>query len=353
MVVLANELAARSVAVDLVAFTSEGPFRASISEPVRLVDLGTRRARASLWAMARYLKRARPAAVLTSQGHTAWVAVAARALIRSPTRIVVREENTFSASARSLQGRPAGRWVPRAVRWAYARADQLVAVSSGAADDLAAGLRLPADRIEVVANPLAVPDLDARAAEPLDDPWFAPGEPPVVLGAGRLRPAKDFGNLLQAFARVVRERPARLVVLGEGPERPELERLAAELGVQDAVRLPGFVTNPFAYMRRSAVFVLSSRWEGLPGALIEAMACGCPVVSTDCKSGPREILEDGRYGPLVPVGDADALARAVLQVLRDPPAREALAASAARYGLARIADRYVELLLGGPQATSA
>lgn len=345
MITLAKELTGRSLAVDLVVFTSEGPFRSLVRPPVRLVDLGTQRARSSLPALVRYLRRERPVGLVASQTHTNALAVAARRLAGVPTRLVLREENTYSQDSGTGRGL-GGRLSDAAVRWAYRRGDRVVAVSEGAASDLRASVGLPADRVEAIANPLAAAEIAQRAEEPLEHPWFAPGEPPVVLGVGRLHRQKDFPTLLRAFARVVAKREARLVLLGEGPDREALARLADELGLSERVAMPGFVDNPFAYMRRAGVFVLSSRWEGLPGVLIEAMACGCPVVSTDCPSGPQEVLEGGRYGPLVPVGDEAALADAILATLEHPPAREALAASVERYSAARIADRYVELLLG-------
>ena len=352
MVTLANELATRGFEVDLVVFTSEGPFRSAVRAPVRLVDLGTKRARASLLPLIRYLREARPKGLVASQGHANTLAVGARALANVPTRILLREENTFSVSTADSGGL-ARRVGPLLIRWAYHRADRVIAVSNGAARDLKSSVRLPDDAVEVIANPVAAQEIARQAAEPLDHPWFAPGQPPVVLGVGRLRPAKDFENLLRAFSRVRQRVPARLMVLGEGGERPALERLAQELGISEHVQIPGFVKNPFQYMRRAAVFVLSSRWEGLPGALIEAMACGCPVVSTDCPSGPMEILEGGRYGPLVPMGDDEKLSEAILKMLNEPTPSDTLTASVERYSVEKITDRYVELLLGTGVAQSA
>ena len=187
--------------------------------------------------------------------------------------------------------------------------------------------------------------LEAAAREPVAHAWLRPGEPPVVLGVGKLSPQKGFDVLLRAFARVRAERPARLVILGEGPQRRALERLARELGIADDVSLPGFVANPFAWMARCAVFALSSRWEGLPSVLIEALACGCAVVSTDCPSGPAEILDGGAFGPLCPVGDAAALAGAILRVLEAPTAPARLRARAATFSVDAAADRYLEVLL--------
>jgi glycosyltransferase involved in cell wall biosynthesis len=171
-----------------------------------------------------------------------------------------------------------------------------------------------------------------------------------VLGAGKLRPQKDFATLIDAFAKLRAKRPARLVILGEGPEESRLRVRARRLDVSPDVGFEGFVANPFAYMSRASVFVLSSAWEGLPSVLIQAMACGCPVVSTDCPSGPSEILERGVFGPLVPVGAPDALAEAILRVLDAPPERERLRRRADDFSVDRVAERYLAVMLGPAQA---
>jgi glycosyltransferase involved in cell wall biosynthesis len=200
-------------------------------------------------------------------------------------------------------------------------------VSGGAADDLATTSGIPRDQIEVIYNPVITPGLLEQAGRAVDHPWFAEGQQPVVLGVGRLTPQKDFPNLIRAFAEVRRRRAARLVILGEGPDRPALAALIAELGLEADADLAGFRENAAAYMARAAVFVLSSAWEGLPTVLIEALATGTPVISTDCKSGPREILQEGRLGALVPVRNPAALANAIDAVLDrrvSPPPRQEL-----------------------------
>ncbi|NJK80391.1 MAG: glycosyltransferase, partial [Chloroflexaceae bacterium] len=196
-----------------------------------------------------------------------------------------------------------------------------------------------------VYNPTITPELIEHSHAPLDDPWLtAPERPvPVVLGVGRLVPNKDFANLIQAVALVRQQRPLRLLILGEGDERPRLEALVQRLGLSDAVRMPGYVTNPYAYMRRADLFVLSSANEGLPGVLIEAMACGAPVVATDCATGPREILTGGQYGRLVPVGDSTALAAAIVATLDHPQPAEQLQERAALFSAERAVGAYLEL----------
>jgi glycosyltransferase involved in cell wall biosynthesis len=200
--------------------------------------------------------------------------------------------------------------------------------------------------MHILPNPVVTPELTSKAAEALDHPWFGAGEPPVVLGVGRFKKQKDFATLIRAFDRVRRKRVARLLILGEGPYRASLEALIAELGLSDQVMLPGFASNPFAYMARAGVFVLSSAWEGMPGALIQAIACGAPVVATDCESGPREILQGGRYGRLVPVGDPAALAEAIQATLEEPRAPVPLEA-VERFTRSAAVSGYLEVLRGG------
>ena len=198
-------------------------------------------------------------------------------------------------------------------------ADHILAVSDGVADNLAVKLKIPRERISRIYNPVVAEDITALARAVPDHPWMSDEGSPVILGAGRLARVKDFPTLLRAFKRVSRKRDARLVILGEGRWRKRLEKLTRKLGLQKKVSLPGWVSNPYAFMSRASLFVLSSRYEGLPGVLIQALACGCPCVSTNCPAGPAEILDNGRFGPLVPVGDDSALAAAMERVLDSPP----------------------------------
>ena len=228
----------------------------------------------------------------------------------------------------------------------YPRADEIVAVSAGVADDLARVARIPRSRITVIHNPIVTDELLADARAPVDHPWFADGGPPVVLAAGRLTEQKDYPTLLRAFRHARRARELRLVILGEGEERPRLEALARELDVSGDVDFAGFVANPYAFMARASLFVLSSAWEGFGNVVVEAMACGTPVVSTDCPSGPGEILEGGRYGRLVAVGDDEELAAAMLATLEDPPRPELLRERAAAFRADEAALRYLRVIAG-------
>lgn len=344
MVTLANGFAERGIAVDLVLANAEGPYLDDVSPDVHVVDLGGHRVLASLPALVGYLRRERPRALLSAMHHANVIALVARRLAQVSTRVVVSEHANYSQCrqhATSLQTR----MITPLMSWAYPWADNVVAVSLGVADDLAPVIGLARASIAVVYNPVVSKDTLARANEPLDHPWFAPGEPPVVLGVGRLTAQKDFDTLLRAFAKLRAERKARLMILGEGELRPELEALIEALGLSTDVALPGFKTNPLAFMRRASLFVLSSRFEGFGNVLVEAMACGTPVVSTDCPSGPAEILEDGKWGRLVPVGDVGALADAMLATLAEAHQPD-VACRARDFGVAQAVDGYLRVLFG-------
>lgn len=301
--------------------------------------------------LARYLAAARPAALLAAKTPTNLLALWSRRLAGAPTRVVVSERTQLSQSiARSRKWR--WRHIAPLVAHTYPWADGIAAVSDGVADDLAATTGLSRAAITTIYNPVVTPELPARAAAPPPHPWLADDGPPVMVGAGRLAPQKHFPLLLRAFARLREGRAARLVILGEGPERGRLEALVRELGIAADVALPGFVENPYAAFSRASLFVLSSDYEGLPGVLIQALACGCPVVSTDCPSGPAEILAGGRYGELVPVGDAAALAAAMGRALESPPAADILRRRGGEFSRERSARGYLNLLLAGPPSAS-
>jgi len=376
---LTRALAARrTVRVDLLLTAREGPLVAEIPDGIRVIELGMAGAPA-VWAsllrlpwptlrcvgppflldktpkavrclprLVRFLRAERPDGLLTTLSYNNLVALWASALAGMDTRVVVREANTLSQEA-SASATTLGRRMPALAGLWYPRAAGVVAVSEGVATDLARVACLPPERITTIHNPVDMARIAALAeapvAPPLDPRWFEPGQPPVVVAVGRLAPQKDYPTLLRAFARVVASRPARLLILGEGPERPALHALASSLGITAAVELPGAVENPFAAVRRAAVFVLSSAWEGFPNVLAEALACGCPVVSTDCPSGPAELLEGGSLGRLVPVGDDEGLAQAISATLDAPQHSDRLLARARGLSLDAALDRYLSLLL--------
>ena len=317
---LAQGLAERGLPVDLVLVTAAGAFLDQLSPAIRVVDLRASRMLKSLGPLTTYLRRERPRVLVSSMSHANLVALWAAWLARRGTPVMVTVHTTMSQHG-SPGGSLARKLWPYLLRTFYPWASRVVAVSQGAADDLARTSGLLRDRVDVIYNPVITPAVLAGANQAPDHPWFGPGQPPVILGVGRLTRPKDFPTLIRAFAEVRRRRAARLIILGEGEDRSALTALIGELGVADDVALPGFRDNAPAYMAGAAVFVLSSAWEGLPTVLIEALAAGTRVVSTDCPSGPREILQDGRLGTLVPVGNVPALAAAIIEALERPAAR--------------------------------
>ncbi len=342
MVQLAAGMAQRGVTVDLVLARAVGPYLEEVPASVQVVDLQRASSAAAILPLAAYLRRVRPDVLLSTLHHASLAAAVARRLAGGSTRLFVREANT--PSQRRLRAHEVkARAVRLGMRWAYASADGVIAVSEGVADDLRRYRGVPDAKLWTLYNPVVTPEVAEKAALDPEHHWLRPGGPPVILGVGSLQPKKGFRTLLEAFERVRRRREARLIVLGEGPQRAELEAYARTLGVEDGVELPGFVQNPFAFMRRAAVFVLASEREGLPGVLIQAMACGCPVVATDCPSGPREILEGGRHGALVPVGDAAAMSEAIERALSVEADRAALVARASRFASDRVVAAHVEV----------
>ena len=311
---LASGFIERGLNVDLLLARATGSYLEQVPPKVRVVDLKAEWVPSSLPKLTHYLRQVRPTTLLAALHYPCEIAVLAKRLAGVSTRVIVSEHNTLSREAVGIP-QMSVRLTPLAARLFYPWADGIVAVSQGVADDLGQITRLSSDRIQVIYNPIVLPKLFTLAQEPVEHSWFKPGEPPVILGVGRLHPQKDFPTLIRAFAEVRKVQQARLMILGDGPERQALTTLVSELGLTEDVAFPGFVQNPYAYMAKAAVFVLSSAWEGLSTVLVEAMAVGTPVVSTNHESGPREILAEGKYGAIVPVGDSAAIAQAITSIL--------------------------------------
>jgi glycosyltransferase involved in cell wall biosynthesis len=342
MAELAQAFALRGAETDLVVMRASGPYLSLLPPNVRVIDLRASRAAVAVPALARYLRRNKPFTLLSTLTHANVAAVAASVISQARTRVFVREANYLSVAARH-DTTFRRRLLPLVARWLYPRSSSVIAVSNAVADDLSS-CGIPRERIRVIHNPVPCAELRRLATEPLADPWFAPGMPPVILAVGRLSPQKDYPNLLRAFALLRRQHDCRLLILGEGEERPTLQRLVEELGITADVRMPGFAENPFPFMANAAMLVLASAWEGLPNVLLQACVLGCPVVSTDCPGGSREILEGGRLGALVPVGDSSALADALAHTLAAPVDRAALRARGEAFDTSVIAQQYWDLL---------
>ncbi len=327
--------------LDLVLSALEGPYLDQVPKKVRIVNLNNGRVITSILPLANYLRKNRPWALIANMSHVNVVASMARELAQIKTRLVLVEHNNLSANKSDLRR---AKLVPPLMRWLYPRADAVVAVSAGVALDLEHQLGLRAETVKVLYNPVVDEDLVTHSQDTLTHPWFAGNSPPVFLAVGRLKQQKDFSNLLHAFALVRKQKLAHLIILGEGQERQKLENIIDTLGISKDVLLPGFVKNPYIYMKRASCFVLSSRHEGLPTVLIEAMACGCPVVATNCPSGPDEILDRGAYGSLVPIENSEALAEAMLKTLENPLPKEILVERANEYSTEKVVDTYLSLV---------
>lgn len=371
---VADGLVERGYEVDLVLSRAGGPYLDKVGAKINLVHLTPEpvyRARAHAWkispearrelmrpvmlsfrsppalpfiaSFARYLDRAQPACVMSSKTHNNLVAVWGRRMARTKPRLLLSEQTHLSAEIRTAT---LARWrhVAPLVGRVFPSADVITCVSDGVGDDLALITGIPRGRIHTVYNPVMKPSLVEQSEQPVEHPWFDDSGIPVILAVGRLVEQKDFSMLLEAFAELRRHREARLVILGEGRDRGRLEERIRSLGLESHCDMPGFVENPYAYMARASLFAFSSAWEGFGNALVEAMACGCPVVSTDCPSGPSEILAGGRFAPLVPVGDHRAMADAMARTLESPPDVKLLRLRAAAFSLDATVERYLELL---------
>lgn len=341
----ARGMAALGADVDFIVNHADKPYLDAIKGRVNVIQIGNggpRRLRARLLE---YLDARQPRAVLTAKRADDNIAMRAKALASSEIRFVTRPGGTISAQLRERGASPLRRWLRiRQVRKLYRQADRIVAVSQGVADDVSRLSGIARQQIEVIRNPNITPDLEELSQSPLSHPWYATGQPPIIIGMGGLRKQKDFPTLIQAFARLRAKREARLLILGQGRQHGRLRQLAMELGISEDVDLPGFVSNPYPYLKQAQLFVLSSLSEGSPNVLTEALALGTPVVATDCQSGPREILQDGRYGPLVSIRDADGLAKAMGSVLDNPLDSRTLRDATTEFTMEKSARRYLEVM---------
>jgi glycosyltransferase involved in cell wall biosynthesis len=343
LVNLLNAFAGRGHKIQLVLIRTSSRHLQQLDPAIRTIDLGSRHTITSLWPLVRYLRRCRPPRLLVAKDRAGRLAVLARLLSGIETRIHVRLGTNLSAALAGRSG--LRRWTRRApIRLLYSHIDHIIAVSEGVRQDTLAVSGIEPARISVIRNPVVTPRLLELARQPPPHPWFSQPHPPIILGAGRLTRQKDFPTLIRAFAALRQSRPCRLIILGDGRQAAELRRLAAELGIAADLALPGFTDNPYSYMAHAQLFVLSSRWEGSPNVLTEAMALGTPVVATDCPSGPAEILQQGRYGPLVPMGDWQGLAAAMERVLAAPPTRDSLREAVREYAVETSATHYLQRL---------
>ncbi|MGI9295361.1 MAG: glycosyltransferase [Pseudomonadales bacterium] len=379
---IAKGLHALGYQIDLVLCSDEGPLRSQIPKQFRIKLLPQKRpwlgrintllAGNDYWAtllrptllarrpsktlgflpaLADYLRENQPAALLSAKLHLNIEAVLAKSIAKANTRVVVTQSNQFSQWYQDSREWRRRFIIPLAKK-AYQNADQIICVSQGVADDLADQLKLNRDGINAIYNPVVTPELLAGMQQAVDHSWFHAGEPPVILSVGRPGQQKDFTTLLKAFARVRQQHDVRLVILGEARDpnkkqrrQTEMDLLMRQLDITDFVDFHGFVHNPYSYMAKAAVFVLASHYEGFGNVIAEALACGCPVISSDCPSGPAEILQNGACGKLVPISDAPAMAAAISATLIEKNDSDAPQRRAEDFLLEPIARDYAHVLL--------
>jgi glycosyltransferase involved in cell wall biosynthesis len=344
MLHLASGMAKRGIKTDLILANAEGEYLQKVPPEVRLINLNSRPP-VILWktlALRRYLQQEKPTYLLSALDILS-AATWAKKLADVPTKVIMCVQTNLSQQFKNDAG-IMSKFRPLLVKQWYPLADGTIAASHGVAEDVSQISGVPVKNIDVIYNPVVMPELFEKAKEPITHPWFASEETPVILGVGRLVPQKDFPTLIKAFAIVRKEISAKLVILGEGEKRPELEALVRELGLENDVDLPGFKDNPYTYMAKATLFVLSSAWEGFGNVVAEAMAVGTPVVSTNCPSGPSEILENGKYGNLVSVGDVNGLANAILEMLKNPTNSQLLQERALDFTVDNVVDQYLNVL---------
>lgn len=349
LVKITNGLAQKGIHVDLVvAKKPEHPVQELHPDiQVRNLSSSRRQIIKNVVGLVRYLSIHRPDVLFSSihfNNVTATTALVLSWLFTGlNAKLVLRQANTLRHHLKSYPF-PVGSVLGFCTRMAYKRANIIISQSEGMSQDVTEFMKADPTKVRLIYNPTVTPDIFEKAQQPTHHPWFDQRTAPIVLAAGRLKPQKDFTTLIRAFADVKQTIPdARLVILGEGPQRLELEQLAAELGIAESVDLPGFQRNPYAFIAMADVFVLSSRYEGLPNILIEALALGKRIVATDCESGPAEILKQGKYGALVPVGSRDRLAAAIQEALEQPYACLRMPQATASFTQETQVDRYIRI----------
>ncbi len=341
---LLPEFSSAGLRVDLLKVRNHGPSVDATLPGVRVVDLGQRHVKPCRAALVRYLRRTTPRVLLSDKDRANRTALRAIKSARVSTRCFLRLGTTVSVNL-AHKG-VVERWAERRSMQRYSRADGVIVPSVGAADDLARTANLDRSTIYVLPNPIVTREMTDHGSDTADPPhqWLVDNaRTPVVLGCGNLTGRKDYASLLRAFAALLQYRHARLIVLGRGPDRAALVDLARDLNIERYVDFPGFVANPIPWMKKASVFAHTARWEGLGIVLVEALACGMPIVAMDCPSGPSEILKGGQFGRLITPGDVASFSRALDAALAgsvDVPVAE----SVQQFRTDIAARRYIETL---------
>lgn len=331
---LANEFSKRNFKVDLVLAQKEGPYLKDISSRVNIVDLKAHRILKSFFPLIEYLKREKPDVLLSTLRHVNIISIVSKIMSRSSTRVIIKQASYFRLSPNRI--------IMFLEKTLFKKANSIIAVSEGVKKSLSEKLLIPEQKIKVIYNPVFNQKILEESNKEVHHPFFQDKKNKIILGVGRLSKEKDFPTLLRAF-NSIKTSSTRLIILGEGQKREELENLVRELKLEEHVSMPGFVDNPYAFMSRVDVFVMSSLHEGLPNVLIEAMACGASIVSADCPGGPFELLDGGKYGRLFPVGNIYKLSEAILESLQHPMDKRILLNRAKNFSIEKAADEYHRL----------
>ncbi|MEO1373378.1 MAG: glycosyltransferase [Cyanobacteria bacterium J06635_10] len=330
-----------SIPLDLVLGKLEGAYVNQIPKQVRVINFSKDRVIKSIIPLNNYLQEVKPQALVSQMSHANVIVTIAKYLSQTETRLILVEQNNLSHNKSKLFR---GKFVPFFMKLVYPYADEIIGVSHDVSRDLENQLNLPKGRVKTIYNPIVDDDLIYQANLPITHSWFEAKDYPTILAVGRLTEQKDFATLIEGFAILRKKRMVRLIILGEGELREDLEKLVTELGISKDVIMPGFVDNPYQYMKNADVFVLSSKWEGFGNVIVEAMACGCPVVSTNCPSGPGEILASGKYGSLVPTENPEALSEAILNVLNQPIKPDILKQRAENFSIKESVSKYCKVI---------
>lgn len=339
---LTQDFLSSGIAVDIVLWKEQGAFLKDIPSGARLINLGDGGYVKRLLVFSKWLFKEKPDALLCCQSLSNITGIVANLLSSRKTRIVLREPNTLERFR--LEELWLLRHFPMLARPLYYFSNHIIAVSDSVAEDLRNILHIPANKITVIYNPIPTQKIKTLANKLPEHEWFK-DDVPIILGAGRLVPQKDFATLLRAYAEIRKNKFVRLVIFGVGAQKQLLLDLAAELEISDDVDFPGFTDNIYSYLATASVFVLSSIYEGCPNILLEALVCGCPVVATDCRSGPREILA-GKHGLLVEVGAVNEMAQAINQQLEARMVLFPKDFNASDYDVKTVADTYLSRLSG-------
>lgn len=335
---LANGLSELGHAVDLILVNQVGNLQSDLDNSINIVNLNSSGVHYSVPKLVNYLNSNNPDALVSFMTYINVFSLMANNISSSNTDLILTEHN-------NPKNRGSGfveNMIVTFAKYGYKYADSVVAVSNGVRDNFKKEI---ADvDIDVIYNPIVSDSIHEMASEPVDHDWLKDQSKQVILSAGRHVPQKDFSTLIKSFNNIESNGDVRLILLGDGPSKTKLKKQVDGLGLEESVDFPGFVDNPFKYMANADVFVLSSAWEGFGNVLVEAMACGCPVVSTNCESGPSEILEGGKYGQLVPVGDHQTMAKSIEKTLSDPIDERIIKERSEQFSVENISSEYDKLI---------